>query len=45
MDFLGQAIVEGYIDAGHMKKDTDLDPIRKREDFKKLIAKLEAKQK
>jgi uncharacterized protein (TIGR02996 family) len=45
MDFLGQAIVEGYIDAGHMKKDTDLDPIRKREDFKKLIAELEAKQK
>ena len=26
-----------------MKKDTDLDPLRDREDFKKLIAELEAK--
>ena len=26
-----------------MKKDTDLDPLRDREDFKKLMAELEAK--
>jgi hypothetical protein len=25
-----------------MKKDTDLDPLRGREDFKKLVAELEA---
>jgi hypothetical protein len=30
-----------YRDAAHMKKDTDLDPLREREDFKKLIAELE----
>jgi hypothetical protein len=25
-----------------MKKDTDLDPLRQREDFKKLLSELEA---
>ena len=29
----------------NMKKDTDLDAIRSREDFKKLLAELEAKEK
>jgi serine/threonine protein kinase len=33
--FKGQANVE------HMKKDPDLDPLRNREDFKKLVAELE----
>jgi hypothetical protein len=28
-----------------MKKDTDLDPIRGRDDFKKLLAELETKAK
>ena len=28
--------------AAHMKKDTDLDPLRDRADFKKLVADLEA---
>ena len=27
----------GWSDAAHMTKDTDLDPLRGREDFKKLI--------
>jgi hypothetical protein len=26
----------------HLKKDTDLDPLRERDDFKKLLAELEA---
>jgi len=42
MGLLRQAVAKGYKDAAHMKKDTDLDPIRNREDFKKLIAELEA---
>jgi hypothetical protein len=29
----------------HMKKDTDFDSLRQREDFQKLVAELEAKAK
>jgi hypothetical protein len=29
----------------HMKKDTDLDPLRQREDFQKLVAEQEGKGK
>jgi len=43
MDWLQQAVAAGYKDVAHMKKDTDLDPLREREDFKKLMAELEAK--
>ncbi len=35
------AMKAGYKDADHMKKDTDLDPLRGRDDFKKLLAELE----
>jgi serine/threonine-protein kinase len=42
MALLRQAVAKGYKDVAHMKKDTDLDPLRNREDFKKLIAELEA---
>jgi serine/threonine-protein kinase len=45
MDLLREAVAKGYKDAAHAKKDTDLDPIRNREDFKKLIGELEAKKK
>ena len=38
---LRQAVADGYRDAAHMKKDTDLDPLRARADFKKLLADLE----
>jgi hypothetical protein len=38
---LRQAVAKGYKDAAHMKQDTDLDPLRGREDFKKLMAELE----
>ena len=38
---LPQAVKAGYKDAAHIAKDTDLDPLRGREDFKKLLAELE----
>jgi tetratricopeptide (TPR) repeat protein len=37
MDLLQKAVKTGWNDAAHMAKDTDLGPIREREDFKKLI--------
>jgi hypothetical protein len=40
-DLLRQAIQKGYKDVAHMKKDKDLDALRDREDFKKLLAELE----
>jgi tetratricopeptide (TPR) repeat protein len=42
MALLRQAIAKGYKDAEHMKKDDDLKALRGREDFKKLMAELEA---
>ena len=41
MQWLQKAVQAGYKNAAHMKKDTDLDPLREREDFKKLLAELE----
>ena len=43
MDSLRKAVSAGYKNAAHMKKDTDLDSLRDRDDFKKLMADLEAK--
>ena len=43
MDWLKQAVAAVYKDLANMKKDPDLDALRDREDFKKLIAELEAK--
>jgi tetratricopeptide (TPR) repeat protein len=45
MKLLREAVSKGYRDAARMKKDTDLDPLRQREDFQKLIAELEGKPK
>jgi tetratricopeptide (TPR) repeat protein/serine/threonine protein kinase len=45
VEFLRQAILNGYQNAGHIKKDKDLDPLRSRADFQKLLAQLEAKRK
>jgi tetratricopeptide (TPR) repeat protein len=42
---LRRAIQSGYKDAPHMKKDTDLDALRGRDDFKKVLADLEANAK
>ena len=41
MQWLHQAVQAGYKNAAHMKKDADLDPLRERADFKKLLAELE----
>jgi hypothetical protein len=45
MAWLKQAVAAGYNDAAHMSKDNDLDCLREREDFKKLLGDLEAKMK
>jgi hypothetical protein len=36
---------KGFKDGAHMKKDTDLDPLRQRPDFQELLRQLEAKGK
>jgi hypothetical protein len=38
---LRQAVAKGYQDSAHMQKDTDLDPLRGRDDFQTLLAELE----
>ena len=43
MAWLQQAVAAGYKDTAKMKKDKDLDAVRERPDFKKLVAELEAK--
>jgi hypothetical protein len=43
MELLHMAVKAGPTDAAHMAKDTDLDQLRGREDFKKLMAELETK--
>src|SRR5262249_49134671 len=45
MAWLHQAVAAGYKNAGHMKQDKDLDALRERDDFKKLLADLQAKKK
>jgi tetratricopeptide (TPR) repeat protein len=42
MAWLTKAVAAGYGNVSHMKQDKDLDALREREDFKKLIADLEA---
>jgi eukaryotic-like serine/threonine-protein kinase len=44
MKMLRDAVGKGYEDVAHMKKDTDLAPLRQREDFQKLVAELERKK-
>ena len=45
MDFLRDAVARGYTHPDAMRADTDLDPLRGRDDFRKLIVDLEAQQK
>ena len=45
MKLLRDAVSKGYKGVAHMKKDTDLDPLRQREDYQKLVAELEGKGK
>ncbi|HEV3003085.1 MAG TPA: hypothetical protein VGX78_01430, partial [Pirellulales bacterium] len=44
MDWLKQAVAAGFNDAAHIEQNSDLDTLRMRQDFKQLIAELEAKQ-
>jgi hypothetical protein len=39
---LRTAVAKGYKDAANLKKDTDLDPLRGRDDFRTLLAEVEA---
>jgi serine/threonine-protein kinase len=41
VELLRQAIAQGYKNVAHLKKDTDLDTLRGRDDFKELLAQLE----
>jgi len=41
MASLKQAVAAGYKDTAYIKKDKDLDSLRAREDFKKLVAELD----
>jgi serine/threonine protein kinase len=45
MALLKKAFAKGYKDSVHMKQDRDLDALRQREDFKNLLAGLEAAKK
>jgi hypothetical protein len=45
MNVLRNAVAKGYRNFSHMAKDKDLDILRDREDFKALLAEMEAAQK
>jgi tetratricopeptide (TPR) repeat protein len=45
MELLRQAVKHGHSSAAYTKQDADLEPLRGREDFKKLLAELEARAK
>jgi serine/threonine protein kinase/tetratricopeptide (TPR) repeat protein len=45
MEYLRQAVAEGWGNPSLAKTDTDLDPLRARKDFQKLLAELEEKTK
>ena len=44
MKMLREGVSKGWKDVAPMKKEPDLDPLRQREEFQKLIAELEAMQ-
>jgi serine/threonine protein kinase len=45
LKMLRDAVSKGWNDATNMRKNTNLNPLREREDFKRLVAELEEKQK
>jgi tetratricopeptide (TPR) repeat protein/tRNA A-37 threonylcarbamoyl transferase component Bud32 len=45
MKLLREAVSKGYKEVRLIKRDPDLDPLRQREDFQKLVAELEGKGK
>jgi hypothetical protein len=44
MSWLQKAVAGGYRNLAEIKQNTELDKLRDREDFKKLISDLEAQQ-
>jgi hypothetical protein len=42
VELLRLAVHKGFSDAGHLKRHADLDVLRGRDDFRKLLAELEA---
>jgi hypothetical protein len=44
VELLKQAVARGYKNAAHMRQDPDLDRLRQRDDFQKLLAELEKNQ-
>ncbi|HMF11088.1 MAG TPA: tetratricopeptide repeat-containing protein kinase family protein, partial [Gemmataceae bacterium] len=45
MDFLKKAVAEGYLYPAKLKTDPDIEPLQGRDDFRKLLIDLEAKEK
>ena len=45
MKLLRDAVSKGWKNVAHMKTDTDLDPLRQRDDFKRVVEDLEGKGK
>jgi hypothetical protein len=45
MTLLRQTVATGYISLAKLRTDTDLDPLRQREDLQKLMRELEEKTK
>jgi serine/threonine protein kinase len=45
MAILNQAVAKGWKNVAHIKRDKDLDALRAREDFQKLLSNLEARKK
>ena len=43
LKMLRDAVAKGYRNAAHMAKNSDLAPLRERDDFKKLLEDLKAK--
>lgn len=44
IELLAKSVQTGFKDAANMARDTDLDPLRERQDFKKLLAELQAQK-
>lgn len=45
MKLLSEAIQKGFTDGEHIQQDKDMDPLRSREDFQRLVKELEQKAK
>ncbi len=43
LDLLRQAVARGYKDANHLRRSPELEPLRSRDDFKRLLGELEAR--